>query len=194
MIAYYQVGKGHSIYSTDVGSLPTGAVVSFGGSALPVWILFILNLVMACLALAFSKTALPGCMPILSNNSIALAAACRVSPLARIPNDDDRDGVDAHAARLEAIMAALDGGMDPSSSGTELQEFLPPAEDAGNESQPGNAKDMIYHRLMWGEVKMPEDWYQQYGFEDDGAPRVGHLSFGTYLDDPQPPTKGRLYA
>ncbi|KAF6838166.1 hypothetical protein CMUS01_04737 [Colletotrichum musicola] len=83
--------------------------------------------------------------------------------------------------------------MDPTSNGTELQEFLPQPLGAENESQPSNAKDTIYHRLMWGEVKMPEDWYQKFGLDDDGAPCVGHLSFGTYLDDPQPPTKGRLY-
>ncbi|EFQ31583.1 hypothetical protein CGRA01v4_01460 [Colletotrichum graminicola] len=106
-----------------------------------------------------------------------MLAASRVSPTAKIPR--------------------IAGHERGAAAGIELQELIPASDKGYGESVNSNAhKNMAYRLLKWGEVEMPEDWHRESAEEgnDQEAPRVGHLSFGTILDDPQPPTEGYFYA
>ncbi|KAF6843762.1 hypothetical protein CMUS01_01772 [Colletotrichum musicola] len=115
----------------------------------------------------------PGYMSAVGSNSLAISAACRASPLAKAyPSLDD--------PRLD--------------QDTELEDLVPPPNDAAGAGEgPERAcEKMVFCRLKWGEVEMPEGWCQQEG-DDPSSGQVGHLSFGTVFDDPRPPTQGRWY-
>ncbi|KAF6832925.1 hypothetical protein CPLU01_05874 [Colletotrichum plurivorum] len=114
-------------------------------------------------------------MPLVGSNSLAILAACRVSPLSKAPRG----------------LASKDGDPD-----TELEELTlrpePAAEDPEGGEKAVARDDIVLYPLKWGEVKMPEDGYlQDDGLEEAGG--VGHLGFGTVEDDPQPPTNGCRY-
>ncbi|KAF6787345.1 hypothetical protein CSOJ01_15228 [Colletotrichum sojae] len=167
--------KGAKGYKSDPANLPDGASIVIGTSSLPVLLLVILLIVMMVFPFALSWRPLPGYMPIVGSNSMAMAAACRVSPLAKVPGD-------------------LTGASD--TEGVELDEIIPSAnEDARAQSgdKLEGPKDMALHPLKWGEVEMPEEWYLEEGENGARSDRMGHLSFGTVLDDPQPPIEGRIY-
>ncbi|KAF6829712.1 hypothetical protein CPLU01_07794 [Colletotrichum plurivorum] len=168
---YYQSSD---VYQSDPISLPQGAVVMICTAALPLLILISLFVMQMVLLWAMATEPLRGPTLVVGFNSLALAAACRVSPLAKIPADlgDRNDEQDAE----------LDELMPRSNEGSGAEESL----------ETSGSKNMAHYRLKWGEVEMPEDWYGRP--EHAQAPeRVGHLSFGTVLDDPQPPVEGRWY-
>lgn len=168
MVAYYPVGED---YQTDPISLPEGAAVSIGTASLPTLILLVLGSAMMVIPIVLSWKTNPGYMPAVGSNSIAIAAACRVSPIAKV-----RPGLD-------------DPGLDQD---TELEDLVPSSDDA--EENPESAREkMVFCRLKWGEVEMPNDWCQQEADDQSPGQVVGHLSFGTVLDDPRPPTEGRWY-
>ncbi|KAF6829472.1 hypothetical protein CMUS01_08147 [Colletotrichum musicola] len=168
---YYQSSD---VYQSDPISLPQGAVVMICTAALPLLILISLFSMQLVLLWSLSTEPLRSPTLVVGSNSLAIAAACRVSPLAKIPTDlgDRKDEQDA-----------------------ELDELMPRSiADSGAEEslESGGSKNMAHYRLKWGEVEMPEEWYGRP--EHDQAPeRIGHLSFGTVLDDPQPPVEGRWY-
>lgn len=113
-----------------------------------------------------------GYMPVVGANSLAMLAACQVSPLSR-------------------IQRSLDEECDTSGSDTE-KLVASPNQNSENEERDSGVRDMVFYRLKWGEVRMPEEWYhQQQSGHIDGE--IGHLSFGTVFDDPQPPIDGRWY-
>ncbi|KAK2756606.1 hypothetical protein CKAH01_17153 [Colletotrichum kahawae] len=165
--SYYQADPLWFGYLNDPISLPADATVGLGTAAMPLLILAILGLIQILIPIALSRIPLRGYMPVEGTNSMAIATACQVSALTKLPGEVDQRN---------------------SEQGTELQELVPQMHgDAEEYSQ--NPKDMVFFKLRWGEVKMPEEWYRQ----EDEVEGVAHLSFGTVLDDPQPPTEGRLY-
>ncbi|KAK1850853.1 hypothetical protein CCHR01_06510 [Colletotrichum chrysophilum] len=172
--SYYVDGDGIGS-SSDPTSLSSDAVVSIGTASLPVLVLTILGLIALLLPILLSRRVLPGYMPIVGSNSLAISAACHVSPLAKVPKGDGNE-VDARTWKQDA---------------TELQDLLAVAnQHQESERSPTGMKSMVLYPLKWGDVKMPEDWYSEMGHE---ANDVGHLSFGTVADDPQPPKDGRWY-
>ncbi|KAK1844229.1 hypothetical protein CCHR01_13130 [Colletotrichum chrysophilum] len=106
---------------------------------------------------------------------MAIAAACRVSPIAKIPTRIDHD----------------DEGQ-----ATELEELRPASSIAVSEegpSAPSQSTDMPLFLLRWGEVEMPKGWYERVDLDGQEVAEIGHLSFGTVLDEPKPPKEGRFY-
>lgn len=84
-------------YPKDPGSLPDDAIVGMGTSPTPILILTILSAAMILFLIILSRRKLPGYMPIVGSNSLALAASCRVSLQAKVPKirdseNRDRDG------------------------------------------------------------------------------------------------------
>ncbi|KAH0422041.1 hypothetical protein CcaCcLH18_13050 [Colletotrichum camelliae] len=153
--------------------LGEGGMVSIGTASSPVLALAILGSIMVLIPIALSRKTLPGYMPIVGSNSLAMSAACRVSPLAKAPTS----------------LSNMSDEQD-----TELDELVPSpgAEPEDEESSESVYEKMALYRLKWGEVKVPADWYQETD-DDQRLGRVGHLSFGTIFDDPKPPTEGRWY-
>ncbi len=124
---------------------------------------------------------LPGCMPNVGSNSIAIAAACHVASPQASPDPD----VLPHSARLDQSVEMQSnpnpdlGGPAPSDSETAglTSAWLPVS--------------LAQRPLMWGVVQMPPGFYQK--FAPPGSP-VEHLAFGTVEDDVHPPVTGCLYA
>lgn len=143
-------------------------------AALPLLALIILFAMQLVMLWAVATEPLRTATLVVGSNSLAIAAACQVSPLAKIPTGlSDRN--DEQDTELDVLM--------PSST-----------EDPGAEEslESGGSRNLAHYRLKWGEVEMPEEWYGQP--EHDQAPeRVGHLSFGTVFDDPKAPIEGRWY-
>ncbi|KAF6816036.1 hypothetical protein CMUS01_12330 [Colletotrichum musicola] len=167
--AYYQIGDG---YTTDNFGLPEGVTVVLYVSFIPVAIQLVACFAMIFFLLRISRLQLPGYMPMVGSNSLAISAACRISPLSK----------------------ALRGSTtEEESLEIELKECTPRStEDLEVGETADVAGEIVLCPLKWGEVKMPEDWYlQDNGL--DAAGQVGHLGFGTVEDDPQPPTNGRRY-
>ncbi|KAF6820539.1 hypothetical protein CSOJ01_00795 [Colletotrichum sojae] len=164
---------GDDNYQADPVNLPEGSAVSIGTASLPTLILAILGPIMIIIPIVLSWKTNPGYMPAVGSNSLAISAARRVSPLAKArPSLDD--------PRLD--------------QDTELEDLVPPSDDAAGagENTEKACEKMVFCRLKWGEVEMPEGWCQQEG-DDPSSEQVGHLSFGTVFDDPRPPTEGRWY-
>ncbi|KAF6837259.1 hypothetical protein CPLU01_03123 [Colletotrichum plurivorum] len=160
--SYYPVGGEN--FQTDSINLPEGAAVSIATASLPTLILAILGPIMITIPIVLSRKTNPGYMPAVGSNSLAISAACRVSSIAKAYPSVDHPRVDQD---------------------TELEDLVPPSDDAAGagENTEKACEKMVFCRLKWGEVEMPEGWCQQ----------VGHLSFGTVFDDPRPPTEGRWY-
>ncbi|KAF3809723.1 hypothetical protein GCG54_00005264 [Colletotrichum gloeosporioides] len=163
-------------YKGDPISLPPNTVVGLGTASLPVLLLAVIGGIMMIIPIFLSRKQLAGYMPIVGSNSMAMAAACRVSPIAKIPTRvDDKD----------------DKGQ-----ATELEELRPTSSIAVSEeglSAPSQSTDMPLFLLRWGEVEMPKSWYERVGMDGQEAAEIGHLSFGTVLDDPKPPKESRFY-
>ncbi|KAF4479188.1 hypothetical protein CGGC5_v012111 [Colletotrichum fructicola Nara gc5] len=107
--SYYVDGDGIGS-SSDPTSLSSDAVVSIGTASLPVLVLTILGLIALLLPILLSRRVLPGYMPIVGSNSLAISAACHVSPLAKVPKGDGNE-VDARtwkqdATELQDLLAA----------------------------------------------------------------------------------------
>ncbi|KAF5509989.1 hypothetical protein CGCS363_v002445 [Colletotrichum siamense] len=166
-------------FARDVISLPEDATVVVGTLSLPVLILIILGSLMTLSPIALSRRNLPGCMPIVGSNSLAIMAACRVSPSAKIPTSDNSENT------------SID------QEDTELEDLVPESSRSiSNEHEISNAdtnKNIALHLLKWGEIKMPDEWYRlnewRCRMEEDFQP----LGFGTTLDEPQTPIEGCWY-
>ncbi|KAH9238248.1 hypothetical protein K456DRAFT_31777 [Colletotrichum gloeosporioides 23] len=79
---YYQASNG---YLTDTISLPTDVTLVVGTAPLPVLLIIIIVAVMCLFVLERGRSILPGSMPIVGSNSLAIAAACQLSPLTKVP-------------------------------------------------------------------------------------------------------------
>ncbi|KAF0324135.1 hypothetical protein GQ607_008565 [Colletotrichum asianum] len=162
-------------YKGDPISLPPNTVVGLGTASLPVLLLAVIGGIMMIIPIILSRKQLAGYMPIVGSNSMAMAAACRVSPIAKIPTRIDHD----------------DEGQ-----ATELEELRPASSIAVSEegpSAPSQSTGMSLFFLRWGEVEMPKSWYERVELDGQEAAEIGHLSFGTVLDEPKPPKEGRFY-
>ncbi|KAF4826317.1 hypothetical protein CGCTS75_v009288 [Colletotrichum tropicale] len=164
---YYVLGP--SDYIVDPDSLPRDAAINLGSSRAHTLALFLVGILMMICPTILSRQKLPGQMPVVGSNSMAIAAACRISPLAQVPTDSHEEN---------------------NMQETELAELTGEYVEAANGSD--NQKKMIYFPLKWGEVKMPKDW-SKHPTDGQEPKEVGHLSFGTVLDCPSPPKDGRLY-
>ncbi|KAF6785962.1 hypothetical protein CSOJ01_15499 [Colletotrichum sojae] len=167
---YYRPQGGS--YSTDTFSLPEDATVTLCVSYLPILIQLVLCITMVLFLQELSKRELPGYMPLVGSNSLAISAACRVSPLSKAPR---RSTTEEETQDIELEECTPRSTGDPEVGGTADYQ-----------------QDVVLYPLKWGEVKMPEDWYLQADAPEE-TDRVGHLGFGTVEDDPQPPTNGRRY-
>ncbi|KAF4841974.1 hypothetical protein CGCSCA4_v009105 [Colletotrichum siamense] len=173
---YYEPEQG---FLRDAVSLPENAAVIVGTLSLPVLILITLGSMMVLFPIALSRRNLPGFMPIVGSNSLAMMAACRVSPLAKVPK------------------LTNDENMPNDQPDTELEELAPELSRSthhGNESSDvASVKNIALCLLKWGEVEMPDEWYRHIEWRCRTTEDFKHLSFGTMLDEPATPIEGYWY-
>ncbi|KAK1857309.1 hypothetical protein CCHR01_00090 [Colletotrichum chrysophilum] len=159
-------------YTTDPESLPDDAAITLGSSRAHTLALFLIGITMMICPTILSRQKLPGQMPVVGSNSMAIAAACRVSPLSQVPTHSNEENTTQDTELKELVSTTGEGVEGVKGAGT--------------------PKTMIYFPLKWGEVEMPKNWHDQpEGCRETEG--VGHLSFGTVLDNPRPPKEGRLY-
>lgn len=119
--------------------------------------------------LGFSYRKLPGRMPLVCSNSLAISTWCHASTLPRPDVEDSR-------SRLAAPGRIL-GEVNRYGISTEFAE--------------NKLKLLTQKKMKWGVVRMPLAFYCQF----DGVNKpVEHLSFGGEEDDVQSPIEGHLYA
>lgn len=141
---------------------------------------------------------------IVGSNSLALAAACHISPLTgqRPPHMDAAPPglktltlVAEQAVELQESRRLISSTSPPDMSGclTGSKQMMHNGGTSEEECRAVLTK-VSQSKLKWGVVRMPEDWGSDYPRRDGGAP-VGHISFGTVEDDNvEAPVDGRRYA
>ncbi|TDZ24289.1 hypothetical protein Cob_v003013 [Colletotrichum orbiculare MAFF 240422] len=168
-------------YLSDRVNLADDATVAMGTSSLPLLLLVILGLAMVLVPVVLARRPLPGYMPIVGSNSAALQAASRPSPLAKLP---------------AAAVVAGARSVDTAATALEMKDLIPPSSRRGSLSSSASAtpdhRNLAFGLLKWGEVEMPEAWHSRVGddWAEQTTERIKHLSFGTVLDQPQPPREG----
>lgn len=92
---------------------------------------------MIIIPIVLSRKTNPGYMPAVGSNSLAISAACRVSPIAKARPSLDNPRLDQD---------------------TELEDLFPPSDDVTEaEKSPERAcEKMVFCWLKWGEVEMPK--------------------------------------
>lgn len=108
-------------------------------------------------------------MPPVGSDSRAIAAACHVSSRAKASLDDQMTGKG------------------------EEHELISTANEEGR----GTLLAVSRSLLKWGVVAMPQAWYDAHVnqlIDSESRRVVGHLSFGTSLDDVKRPINGHLYS
>ncbi|TDZ32092.1 hypothetical protein C8035_v012335 [Colletotrichum spinosum] len=172
-------------YLSDRVNLADDATVAMGTSSLPLLLLVILGLAMVLVPVVLARRPLPGYMPVVGSNSAALQAASRPSPLAKLP---------------PAAVVAGARSVDTAATVLEMKDLIPPSSPRGSLSSSASAtpdhRNLAFGLLKWGEVEMPDEWHSRVGdgWAEQTTERIKHLSFGTVLDQPQPPREGHWYA
>ncbi|KAL1871122.1 hypothetical protein Daus18300_004867 [Diaporthe australafricana] len=127
---------------------------------------------------------------VVGSNSLAIAAACHVSPL--VGQNQSRPG----RSDQEYMAGHQDENM-------ELRHLMGPSpglltrDDQASESCQDEEEWMAMllrvsqSKIRWGVVKMPPSWAEQFVRRD---PAVEHISFGLSEDDVETPVVGHWYA
>jgi hypothetical protein len=92
-----------------------------------------------------------------------------------------------HSRSKALWKTVFQGALAPMSSRERLLENEGGEEDG---EEPGSFGRLAQSKLRMGVVKMPPEWYDEYG--QDGL--VEHLSFAVEEDHPSNPVMGRMYA
>lgn len=159
--------------------MPADATFMIGAApVLPLLVIFIVGSIMSLFARLRAQSFLPGYMPIVGSNSLAMAAACEVSPLVKVPGFSRQD----HGDIKEMELLEFEFG---SNIPAETDRFM----------LSDSRENLAFRLLKWGEVPMTDEWHRRVVADNESLTTedTGHLGFGTILDDPKPPTEGRYY-
>lgn len=181
-------------------SLPSDVTLAIGVSVWSIFILALAAFLLPCIPIFLSLLKLPADMTVVGSNSLAISAACHVSPLSHAaskePFMDTRSSkvgskgiVTGH--RYNTGQTHIPGYLNHPSSLTSPEEPLMSKEIHNYES---GVEDSIFSnlarsKLRWGEVQMPQSWYRF-----NSRTPVQHLSFGVQEDTVLPPAPGRWYS
>ncbi|KAI1074771.1 hypothetical protein F5B20DRAFT_426034 [Whalleya microplaca] len=177
--SYYVADQGYEgSYTADPISLPQGSVIAWGTSSGALLFLFILGVILVPIPWIIGRRILPGIIPNVGANSLALSAACQVKPHRRIPS----------------VIHTMDE-VDKVQSIHELQKMQPEAATKFSEDETqlltyDKEPDLVrvsQSLLKWGLVKIPTTRY-----EDSEEP-VKYLSFGTLADNVEIPVEDDSY-
>ncbi|RYP16460.1 hypothetical protein DL765_005137 [Monosporascus sp. GIB2] len=143
------------------------------------------------------------------SNSLAISAACHVSPLSYAvqktpvldtPGSSELDLFPPPYAAIELRNWTGADGYDDDRGGIHLHKTADRVSSKHSlisktaSEEDVDAGESVFaklsrSKLRWGVVKMPPSWYE---FDDEV--QVEHLSFGVREDDVSPPVPGHWYA
>lgn len=178
---FFEVRQSQGISSSDA---PFQAFLAVGYSGWALMLLLVLSCILICIPIITGLSRLPENSIVVGSNSFAIATSCHISPLSKIDdmsNDDTKSDAAESDARSEWLISARNSMDIPA----------PNMEDAPNEY----LEKISQCELKWGVVSVPKGWPLQDSddLEEDAA-TVGHISFGTKMDEVSVPEVGKLYA
>lgn len=171
---------------------PFDSVTALGFSTKSLFTLMTLSIALAFIPPIFGWLSLPRNTVVVGSNSLAIAAACQVSPLVGQTDEQHRAGKSSseHMVGHEEDEIELRHLIAPSPS---LLTLGDQASDSWNDEEQRKATLLRVSRskIRWGVVKMPSSWAEQFNMRDT---EVEHISFGLPEDDVQQPIVGHWYA
>lgn len=194
-----------------------------GYSPVAILVLAAASFCMVFVPLLLGLRRLPSDMVEVGCNSLAISAACHVSPLRSAEPVTTTTTMQSDASATESLLGRGGGCGDSDSAAIEMAPMMPsPSEGdcdgarllTGDEPSDSESLDDVEYRrrvvishshVRWGAVKMHNAWYRR-PLDDDNvtaaaaaAPGcagavVGHLSFGDRASGVRPPSPGAYYA
>lgn len=170
---------------------PFNSLVAVGVSTKSLFTMSTLSITLVFVPPIFGFLALPSNTVVVGSNSLAIAAACQVSPLVGQNQSQNQPRI----SHQESMVNQQDDEM-------ELHHLMEPSpsllarDDQASESRNDEEvwKDTLLRvsqsKIKWGVVKMPSSWEEQFNRQDI---EVEHISFGLPEDDVQQPIVGRWY-
>lgn len=186
---YLLVMQGEYFFSSGHDG-PFGSVMAVGYSMKSLFTMMMLSIFLALIPPLLGCIALPLNTVVVGSSSLAIAAACQVSPLVGQHQVQPRKAyhecmVDPHNGEIQ-----LQDIMESSSRLLARDEQpLEPRND--DEEQTATLLRVSQSKIRWGVVDMPPSWEEQYNRQDI---IVEHISFGLPEDDVQQPIAGHWYA
>lgn len=169
---------------------PSGSVMAVGFSTKSLFTMMGLSVVLVFMPPIFGFIRLPPKTVVVGSNSLAIAAACQVSPLVGQKQLQDRRSHQESTAECQDDETELRHLMAPNTSllsrGDQVSESCPE-----EEQQKATLLRVSQSKIRWGVVKMPSSWAEQFNGWDA---QVEHLSFGLPEDDVQQPIVSHWYA
>lgn len=186
---YLLVMQGEYFFSSGHDG-PFGSVMAVGYSMKSLFTMMILSIFLALIPPLFGSIAIPPNTVVVGSSSLAIAAACQVSPLV------GQNQVQPREAYHECMVDLGSGGMQlqyiMESSSRLLARDEQPLEPRNDyEEQTATLLRVSQSKIRWGVVDMPPSWEEQYNRQDI---TVEHISFGLPEDDVQQPIAGHWYA
>lgn len=171
---------------------PFDSVAALGCSTKSLFTMMTLSIALAFIPPLFGRLSLPRNTVVVGSNSLAIAAACQVSPL--VGQTDEQPW--AGKSSSEHMLGHQEDGIEPwhlIAPSTSLSTPGDQALESWNDEEKRKATLLRVSRskIRWGVVKMPSSWAEQFNRRDT---EVEHISFGLPEDDVQEPIEGHWYA
>lgn len=171
---------------------PFNSFMAVGFSTKSIFTMLTLSITLVFVPPIFGFLTLPSNTVVVGSNSLAIAAACQVSPL-----------VGQNQSQNQPRISHQESMVDQQDDEMELHHLMEPSpsllarDDQASESRNDEEvwKDKLLRvsqsKIKWGVVKMPSSWEEQFNRRDIA---VEHISFGLPEDDVQQPIVGHWYA
>lgn len=186
---YLLVTKGDYFESSGLEG-PFGSSITLGFSEKSLFTMLILSITLAFMPPIFGHISLPPNSVVVGSNSLAIAAACQVSPLVGQDQAQPGETYEQHTAGCHDEEIELRHLMEPNASrSTRSDQASKSSQD--EEEREATLLRVSQSRIKWGVVKMPPSWGEQFNRREIV---VEHISFGVPGDDVQQPVEGHWYA
>lgn len=169
---------------------PFGSVMAVGYSMKSLFTMMILSIFLALIPPLFGRIALPPNTVVVGSSSLAIAAACQVSPL--VGQNQVWPGKSYHECMIDPHNGDIQlQNIMESSSGLLARDEQSLESRNDEEERTATLLRASQSKIRWGVVEMPPSWEAQYNRQDI---TVEHISFGLPEDDVQQPIAGHWYA
>lgn len=189
---YLLVMKGSYFVGSSKPEGPFDSATALGYSTKSLFTMMTLSITLAFVPPLFGWLSLPRNTVVVGSNSLAIAAACQVSPLVGQSGEQPRarNSPSEYMASHPEDEIELSHLVVPSPS---LLALSDQASDSWNDEE--KRKETLLRvsrsKIRWGVVKMPPSWAEQFNRRDT---EVEHISFGLPEDNVQEPIEGHWYA
>lgn len=168
--------------SVNSDGLPPYTAATVGYSLLPLILVSTTLVILLFVLEVLSRLTLPGTIPVVGSNSLAIAVACKVSPVTgfnkRTEASENHGNTEHRVDEAQTSHETSERSSTETDSSAHLTEFE-------------LRRKLAESEIKWGLVKMPRSWRQRH---ERYAEKVEHLSFGTREDGVDMPYNGCWHA